>query len=120
LARPWGRFIVTVGIVLRKKVRGGHLKMDSEVVKVRVAGIFGGSPTNEVAEEQLQEGDTPYTMLKRLDKRKVFGRKFFSVLMKRDSAIFLLNGDRLGPPELKCQKLAAGDELSVLSAIAGG
>jgi hypothetical protein len=120
LARPWGRFIVTVGIVLRKKVKVGSLRMHSEIVNVRVAGIFGGLPTNEVAEEQLQEGDTPYTMLKRLDKRKVFGRKIFSALIKRDAAIFLLNGNRLDPSELKLHKLAAGDEMSVLSAIAGG
>jgi hypothetical protein len=94
--------------------------MHSETVKVRVAGIFGGSPTNEATEERLQADDTPHTVLKRLDKKKLFGRKFFSVLMKRDSAIFLLNGNRLGPLELKLQKLSGGDELSVLSAIAGG
>ncbi len=89
-------------------------------VKVRVAGVFAGAPLNEFREEPLLPDDTPARVLDRLDKRKAFGRKFFKGLRKDGRTIFLLNGDRLDPPELDEKSLKHDDEISVVAAIAGG
>jgi molybdopterin converting factor small subunit len=50
----------------------------------------------------------------------VLGRKFFKSVAKNGQATFLLNGDRMDLPESWDQPLNDGDEISVLSAIAGG
>ncbi|RJP16645.1 MAG: hypothetical protein C4520_18175 [Candidatus Abyssobacteria bacterium SURF_5] len=90
------------------------------MVKIRVAGIFSGLPMNELLEERYQAGDTPAALLGRLDKRKAVQRRFFSKVVKSGNGIFLLNGNRLELNDLKQKQLADGDEISVLSAIAGG
>jgi molybdopterin converting factor small subunit len=89
-------------------------------IKVRVTGVFLGHPLNETFEEPYLPDDTPKKVLARLDKKKTLGRKFFSGLIKRRSATFLLNGDRLDPSEASNTHLNEGDEISVLSSIAGG
>lgn len=94
--------------------------MNEKHIKVRVAGVFGGDPMNELLEEPLQSDDTPATVLARFDKRKIFGRKFFANLIRRDRAVFLLNGERIDFSDAAMQKLKPGDEISVISAIAGG
>jgi len=89
-------------------------------IRVRVAGLFLGRPLNKAFEEPLLGGDTPRKVLVRLDKKRVLGRNFFKRVLKRGNATFLLNGDRLTMPESSDKPLADGDEISVLSAIAGG
>ena len=89
-------------------------------IAVRVTGVFLGDPLNKSFEEVFREGDTPKKILSRLDKRKALGRKFFRSSLRSSRATFLLNGDRLEIPEALDTPLSDGDEISVLSAIAGG
>jgi len=89
-------------------------------IRVRVAGLFLGQPLNKMFEEPYADNDTPVRVLARLDKKKVLGRNFFRRLVKKGDATFLLNGDRLNMPEASDTHLKEGDEISVLSAIAGG
>jgi hypothetical protein len=96
------------------------MTMKAEAIKIRIAGVFSGEPMNELLEESLQPNDTPASVIIRLDKRKIFGRKFFKNLLDNDRAVFLLNGERLELETLRQLKLKSGDEISVLSAIAGG
>jgi molybdopterin converting factor small subunit len=89
-------------------------------IQVRVAGVFGGAPLNEAFEEPFKENDTAKKILSRLDKKKVLGRKFFGGMIKRGRATLLLNGERLDSPEALNRRVSDGDEISVISAIAGG
>lgn len=89
-------------------------------ITVRVTGVFLGNPLNETFEEAFRENDTAKKLFARLDKKKALGRKFFSGALKSGRATFLLNGDRLEIPDALSRPLAEGDEISVLSAIAGG
>ncbi|RJP66758.1 MAG: MoaD/ThiS family protein [Candidatus Abyssobacteria bacterium SURF_17] len=89
-------------------------------VKIKVAGVFSGQPLNRTFEEPLAKGDTLKRVLGRLDKKHVLGRKFFAKLLKQGSATLLLNGDRMEPPDALDYSLNEGDEISILSTIAGG
>jgi molybdopterin converting factor small subunit len=96
-------------------------KPESEaIISIKVAGVFSGAPLNKSLQEPYFQGDTVKRVLERLDKRKVLGRRFFKQVMKQGRAVFLLNGDRLELPGSRTKPLNAGDEISVLSAIAGG
>ncbi|GAB4344268.1 MAG: hypothetical protein Kow0099_23560 [Candidatus Abyssubacteria bacterium] len=89
-------------------------------IHIKVTGIFLGSPLNKSFEESYRHGDTVSHVLERLDKRKVLGRGFFKQLAKQGRAVFLLNGDRVESHDLSATPLKAGDEIAVLSTIAGG
>lgn len=89
-------------------------------IRVRVMGVLLGHPLNETFEEPLIQNDTPSDVLNRLDKKKVLGRKFFSRLIREGSATFLLNGDRLDLSEVPRTLLKEGDEISIISVVAGG
>ena len=89
-------------------------------IHIRVAGVFGGTPLNETFEEPVKKNDTPKKILARLDKKKVMGRKFFRGVVKGGRATLLLNGERLDSSKAMDKTLADGDEISIISAIAGG
>lgn len=89
-------------------------------ITVRVSGIFLGDPLNETFEVPFRHKDTPKRVLARLDKKRALGRRFFHGALRSGRASFLLNGDRLEIPDALDQPLEEGDEISVLSAIAGG
>jgi molybdopterin converting factor small subunit len=89
-------------------------------ITIRVTGIFLGDPLNKTLVQEFKAGDTSRKLLKRLDKEKALGRKFFASTLKSSRATFLLNGDRIEIPEMLDDPLTDGDEISVLSAIAGG
>lgn len=89
-------------------------------IRIRVAGLYGGRPLNEVFEEPYEDHDTPRKILERLDEKKALGRKFLSRLASRENVTILLNGKRLDCPEDLDKFLTDGDDISVLSAIAGG
>ena len=89
-------------------------------IRVRVTGVFTGRPINETFEEPFRQQDTLKRILARLDKKKVLGRRFFSSIVRNERAAFLLNGNRLDIPEALNKPLTVGDEISVISAIAGG
>ena len=90
------------------------------IIMVRVMGVFFGKPLNKTFEEPFKANDTPKTVFARLDKQKALGRKFFKSVAKNGQATFLLNGDRMDLSESWDTPLNDGDEISVLSAIAGG
>lgn len=89
-------------------------------IRVKTSGVFFGQPLNEIFDEPFKDADTPKKVFGRLDKKKALGRKFFKGLIKDGRATFLLNGDRLDMPESLDKRLSDGDEISVVSAIAGG
>ena len=89
-------------------------------IRVRVAGLFLGQSMNESFDESYAGNDTPRKVFACLDKKKALGRNFFKRVVKKGEATFLLNGDRLNMPEASNKRLNDGDEISVLSAIAGG
>jgi len=89
-------------------------------ISIKVTGVFLGDPLNKAFEEPFRAGDTLKKVLTRLDKKKALGRKFFRSSLKSSRATFLLNGDRLEIPDAVSIALSDGDEISVLSAIAGG
>ncbi|MBI5117147.1 MoaD/ThiS family protein [Candidatus Poribacteria bacterium] len=89
-------------------------------IRVRIIGAFVEQSLNTAFEEPFTKDDTPQAVFTRLDKRKALGRRFFTTVVKRGQATFLLNGDRLDLPNDLKRKLNDGDEISVLSAIAGG
>ncbi len=89
-------------------------------ISVRVTGVFLGDPINKSFEAPFRAGDTPQKILARLDKQKALGRRFFNGALRSGRATFLLNGDRLEIPDSLNEPLTDGDEISVLSAIAGG
>jgi molybdopterin converting factor small subunit len=98
------------------------LKADelSMAIQIRVAGVFGGTPLHETFEEAFKENDTPKKIFSRLDKKKQLGRKFFGRVVKGGRATVLLNGGRLDSPQALDAPLQDGDEISIISAIAGG
>jgi len=89
-------------------------------ISIRVTGVFFGRPLNQTFEVGFEENLTPKKVFARLDKKKVLGRRFFRGAVRSGPATFLLNGNRLDLPEALNDRLADGDEISVLSAIAGG
>jgi molybdopterin converting factor small subunit len=101
------------------RIEGAHMS-----ITVRVTGIFIGDPVSKAIVQDFRTGDTPKKILSRLDKDKALGRelgrRFFGKALKSGRATFLLNGDRLDIPDDLDRPLTEGDEISVLSAIAGG
>jgi molybdopterin converting factor small subunit len=89
-------------------------------IQVRVIGAFLERPLNKSFDEPFTTNDTLQSVFVRLDKRKTLGRKFFSRIIKQGQVTLLLNGDRLDLPEDMKRPLRDGDEISILSAIAGG
>jgi len=90
-------------------------------VKVRVAGFILGKSINESFEEEFKEGKSLEEIFKALNKGKRVGKGFFTGLMTKPGSIsILLNGDRVVFPQDGQIKLKDGDEIAVLSPIAGG
>jgi len=90
-------------------------------VKVRIAGFILGKSINESFEEEITEGITLEEMFNVLNKQKRVGKGFFAGLLTKPGSIsILLNGDRVVFPQDGQIKLKDGDEIAVLSPIAGG
>jgi molybdopterin converting factor small subunit len=73
-----------------------------------------------VFEEPFRDKDTPKKILNRLDKKNVLGRRFFAGVVKGGRATLLLNGERMDSSESLDKSLVDEDEISIISAIAGG
>ncbi len=92
-------------------------------VKIRVAGVILGKAIKESFEHEIVDGASIEGLFKALDKdkKKRITKGFFTGLltMPRPPSI-LLNGDRLVPSQDARKTLKDGDEIVILSPIAGG
>ncbi len=90
-------------------------------VKVRVAGFIKGKTVNQSFEEEVEEGTTLRDLFKVLDGQKRVGRGYFmGLLTMTNPPSILLNGDRVVVTRDSGILLKEGDEVAVISPLAGG
>jgi len=92
------------------------------IIKIHVAGIFDDKPVFVEGEIELKDDALLRDLFKKADKALGFkDRKYLrQVLSMAVPPTVLLNGDRLDLPEGFGHGLKDGDEVSLLSPIAGG
>lgn len=92
------------------------------IVKVHIAGIFDDTPVFAEGEVELKDNADLRTLLKKADKALGFEmQKYFRLALRMDrQPTVLLNGDRLDLPGGFKHILRHGDEITVLSPMAGG
>jgi len=90
-------------------------------VSVKIMVMLGTKMVNESFEEEVAEGATLDQLFRQVDKSKRFKKKYFKEIFSAPRPpVVLLNGNRIEVPEEAGEKLNEGDEVSVLSPIAGG
>ncbi|OGP60051.1 MAG: hypothetical protein A2V67_08870 [Deltaproteobacteria bacterium RBG_13_61_14] len=83
--------------------------------------MLGTRMVNESFEEEVAEGTTLEKLFQQVDGSKRFKKKYFKeILAAPRPPVVLLNGNRVEVPEELGEKLNEGDEVSVVSPIAGG
>lgn len=88
-------------------------------VIIRVAGLIGSLAINEEMSVELKDDSTLEDLFKKADKG--LSEKFFKAMKKMGKfPTVLIDGDRIDLPEGYTHKLKDGDEVSVLTPIAGG
>ena len=92
------------------------------IVKAHIAGIFEDAPIFAEGTVELKENADLKTFFKNADKALGFrARKYFRLALRMDNQpTVLINGERLDLPEGFKHILRDGDEITVLSPIAGG
>jgi molybdopterin converting factor small subunit len=92
------------------------------IIKARIAGVFADTPIFAEGEVELKENADLKTFFKRADKSLgLETQKYFRLVLRMPvQPTVLLNGDRLDLPEGFKHLLRDGDEIMVLSPIAGG
>jgi len=91
-------------------------------VKVKVtAGIFvDGKNVTEEMEIGLEKRASIRDLFRCLDRQEKFPPGTFKKLMKDPGITLLLNGKRLSVPEDLDTELKDGDEVTIISSVAGG
>ena len=90
-------------------------------ISVKLMVMLGTRMVNESFEEEVAEGTTLEKLFKQVDRSKRFKKKYFKEILEAPRPpVVLLNGNRVEAPEELGEKLKAGDEVSVVSPIAGG
>lgn len=90
-------------------------------VKVSIVAFAGGKAINKILELELKEGSTLMDMFNFIEKRGDVDRGFFkTILSQRRPVTVLLNGMRVNLSEERKKNLSDGDEISIVSPIAGG
>lgn len=90
-------------------------------VSVKLMFMLGTRMVNESFEEEVADGTTLERLFQQVDGSKRFKKKYFKEIFSAPRpAVVLLNGNRVEAPEELGEKLNEGDEVSVLSPIAGG
>lgn len=92
------------------------------IVKAHIAGVFAGVPVIAEGDVELKDNSDLKTFFKKADKPLGFGtQKYFRLVLRMpNQPTVLLNGDRLDLPEGFRHLLRHGDEITVLSPMAGG
>lgn len=90
-------------------------------VAVKIMVMLGTRMVNESFEEEVPEGTTLEKLFQQADRSGRFPRKYFQeVFSAPRPPVVLRNGNRVEVPEELGEILQDGDEVSVLSPIAGG
>lgn len=89
-------------------------------IKIRVIIFHQGRFVREQLEEELSGKKTIKSFFKILEKNSTFDKGFFSSTLKIRGTSLLLNGKRIDPKKGLRSKLNDGDEIAILSPIAGG
>ena len=90
-------------------------------VSVKLMVMLGTKMVNESFEEEVREGATLDQLFRQVDGSKRFQKKYFQeVLSATRPPVVLVNGSRVEAPEELSEVLKDGDEVSVVSPIAGG
>jgi len=83
--------------------------------------MLGAKMVNESFEEEVAEGSSLEQLFRQVDGSRRFKRKYFKeALSAGQPPVVLLNGSRVEVPEELGEQLKDGDEVSVVSPIAGG
>jgi len=90
-------------------------------ISVKLMVMLGTRMVNESFEEEVAEGTTLEKLFQQVDRSRRFKKKYFKeILSAPRPPVVLLNGNRVEVPEELGEKLNEGDEVSVVSPIAGG
>lgn len=90
-------------------------------IRVRVAGFILGKAINQGFDQEVDGETSVAGLFRAMDKQKRVGRGFFAGLMKMTNPpSILLNGDRIVLSEDSGKPLKEGDEIAIVSPIAGG
>ena len=90
-------------------------------IRIRLVGFFEGKQVSDTIEQEVRDGILIKELFTALDKSGNFGKKFFKNLLARERPpVILVNGTRISLAEDFSKKLSEGDELSILSPLAGG
>ncbi len=92
------------------------------IVQARIAGMFASESVVQEGPVELKSGATVKTFFQKADKALGFNKsKHFRLSLKQGRPpTVLINGDRLDLPEGFTRKLSPGDEITVLTPLAGG
>jgi len=90
-------------------------------VSVKLMVLLGAKMVNESFEEEVAEGTSVEQLFRQVDGSRRLQRKYFQeALSAGRPPVVLLNGSRVEVPEELGEQLKDGDEVSVVSPIAGG
>ena len=89
-------------------------------VKCRVVVLHQGKMVREELEEEIDGKETIKKFFKRVGKNNTFEKGFIKFILNSRGTALLLNGKRLSPKKDLNIQLKDGDELSLLSPLAGG
>ncbi len=90
-------------------------------IKLSIVAFVGVKAVNKVLEVELPEGNSLLDLFNKIEKEKEVEKGFFqAILSQRRPVTVLINGERIDLSKDKKRKLKDGDEISVVSPIAGG
>ena len=90
-------------------------------ISVKLMVMLGTKMVNESFEEEVAEGASVEQLFRQVDGSRRFKRKYFKEALSAGMPpVVLLNGSRVEVPEELGVKLKDGDEVSMVSPIAGG
>ena len=104
------------------KVLGSGDCLDSKGIKVKLTlGLFiDGDNITEELEYKVKKDCKLIDLLKQLDKTGKYPKNYFAKLSNDGSVTLLINGKRYVFPDDKKVKLNDGDDITIISSIAGG
>jgi len=90
-------------------------------VKVSIVAFLGVKAVNKVLDVEISDGSTILDLFNKIEKDGEVEKEFFkTMLSQRRPVTVLINGERIDISKDKKRKLSNGDEISVVSPIAGG